>query len=1103
MLRTIGLWRAVVQRSRADRSVVAAAFVLLACAIALVATSALYGDTVALSGLRRAVLDAPAADRAIVARTSGGAKDLPSLDGTIGPALTEAIASTGGDVALVARSGSLAPAGLDGAAARDHLTALASYGQLERHASLTSGRWPAAGHDPIEATLSEGAAAALGVELGDRMEFSRSAGSAPIAVQVVGLWQPHADDAYFLGDRLELDGMRTEPPITTRGPFVISLEDLTASPVARDLTFEWRAVPSIDGLRVDRIDALRAGIDGLKPQLKAGLPRGREVAIATALPAILTATSSSILVSRSGVTLLTFQFAVLAGYAVLLVAGLLVERRRSETALLRSRGATSGHLAALAFGEAVLLTLPAVVVGLLLAVGIVQLIGAFGPLAASGVGGTVGLDRETLTVTALAGLASIVVLTLPSLTMGGTPLGIRTPLGRQVGRTVAQRLGIDLVLVVLAAIALWQLRLYGAPLTRDARGVLGIDPLLVAAPAIGLLAGAVLATRLIPRMAEIGERVLARRTGIVPPLGARQVARRPLRYTRSALLLVLAAALGTFAAASAATFARSQLDQATYQAAGDARVLVSDYPDLPAWAIGSAYRAIPGVRAATPVSLGSLEIGRTVRDGTVLALDPSARSTASAAIDSGPSAGLMADLVTARPATTALDLDGQPRRLALTIDSDLRIDQTASGDVEVPTDWRPVSITVIVQDGDGRLHRIAGGTAGPHELGRRIELPLATVVDGLTGTAVYPLRVVGLDIELTPPPDAVATGSVELKELSQSPTDSGDDWAPAGLDPSAKGWSWTRLAAEGNAPYRPPAGSPGRIEAGLGDDASPALVGVSDRPGATYRLATSSTGDGVVAAIAGDRLLAATGAKVGDTIAVSSSAQPLTVRIVGRVNSFAPLDPTSAFLIVDAATLDQTAFAATGYPVATGQWWLSLDPASGGVVDVLKTKPYSAAAVISRDQIARSLAGDPIWLGVVGVLVLGALASIVFAAIGFIVSATVTTDERLGELALLRALGLSQRQLATWLTMEQVFLVVVGLVGGSALGLLLAWLVLPYSTLSASGAAVVPPPVIVVPWQTIVPVYLAVLVVLVGAVLVLARQVPESRVSRVLRAGGE
>jgi hypothetical protein len=87
------------------------------------------------------------------------------------------------------------------------------------------------------------------------------------------------------------------------------------------------------------------------------------------------------------------------------------------------------------------------------------------------------------------------------------------------------------VLVAVAVIAMLQLRLYGATLTRNTRGTLGVDPLLVAAPAIGLVAGAVLAIRIVPRLAELVERALARTKGLIGSLAARQVA-RPLRYTR-------------------------------------------------------------------------------------------------------------------------------------------------------------------------------------------------------------------------------------------------------------------------------------------------------------------------------------------------------------------------------------------------------------------------------------------------------------------------------------------------------------------------------------------------------------------------------------------
>ncbi len=858
---------------------------------------------------------------------------------------------------------------------------------------------------------------------------------------------------------------------------------------------------------MDRIEALRQGVVGLTPTLRASLPPPRQLSVQTDLPTILATASRAILVSRSEVALLTLQFAVVGGYAVLLVAGLLIERRRAEVALLRSRGATSVHLVALALGEAVLLAVPAAAVAPLLAVLVVRLIGAIGPLGDSGVIDTVGVTGATAQVAAIAAVAAVLVLTLPSVGSTGTPAGIRAALGRQVGRTMAQRLGIDLALVVLAAIALWQLRLYGAPITRNARGVLGLDPFLVAAPAIGLLAGAVLATRIVPRLAEVGERILERWRGIVPALSARQVARRPLRYTRSALLLVMAAALGTFAATSTATFARSQLDQAAYRAAGDARVVLTAYPQIPAWASGTAYRTVPGVIAATPVTSQSLDVGRTVRDGRLLAVDPAAVARTVSLPPDGPTPDLLDRLAGARPTTSAVAIAGRPQRLAITLSADLGVDPSASGDSPAPADWKSVAAALVVQDGDGRLQRLDAGEIGLQVTDQRLEVALAKTVDGVGLAPTYPLRLVAVELAIAAPPGLVMIGHVELRSVAASSTGSGEaatDWTAIPLDPAATGWLWTRTDAQASTVYHPPAGAPGRLDIGGTDASSGPLFGSFDQPGATYRLVATPSGDGALAAIAGDRLLDLTGAHVGDTIAVTSAAQSLTVRIVGRATSFPPLDPTAPFLVVDGASLDQTEYSATAFPATTGEWWLTLDPArADAVATTIGGAPYPSAQIIRRTQLAEALANDPIRLGVVGVLGIGALAALVFATIGFLVSATVSTTERLGELALLRALGLSGRQLSTWLALEQIFLIGVGLVGGSLLGLILAWLVLPYTTLSVTGAAVVPTPVIVVPWGAVLPIDGIVAVLFVAAAWVLARQVPGRRVSQVLRAGGE
>jgi hypothetical protein len=262
----------------------------------------------------------------------------------------------------------------------------------------------------------------------------------------------------------------------------------------------------------------------------------------------------------------------------------------------------------MAFYEALLIVVPAVIVAPWLATLLVAAVSLNPALAGVGLAAP-WPGPATFAVAAGIGVLALLALTVPTLAGGVSIGGVRAVVGRQLGRTLPQRLGLDLALVLLAAVALLQLRLYGAPLTRDARGSLGVDPLLVAAPAIGLLGGAVLAIRIVPRLAELAEGLLSRGRGLVASLGGRQLARRPLRYTRAALLLVLAAALGTFAAAHAATWTRSQSDQAAFATGADVRAEPGARSAVPVWSLGEALRALPDVTVATPVVAGSVSLG--------------------------------------------------------------------------------------------------------------------------------------------------------------------------------------------------------------------------------------------------------------------------------------------------------------------------------------------------------------------------------------------------------------------------------------------------------------------------------------------------------------
>ena len=1112
VLRWLGLASAVGHRARAEWPVVLAAFVLLLTATTLLAAGVLYGDTVALSGLRRAVLEHPPADRSILVRTSSTPADLAATDAAVRDGLARALRDVGGEVSLVVRAGTVADRTTPAADVHD-LLLVSSFEHLDAHASLVDGRWPTAGASPIEATLSEGAARSLGLAVGSRLSLvSRLDASRTLDVVLVGIWRPDPTDAYWLGDPLELTGVQPGDSFTTHGPLALTQADLLAQAAGGSVDLQWRGLPDIDGLRLEALGAVSADVTGLSAALHGTLPPDRDVTVSTELPSILDSIGRSVLVSRSGVLLLTAQFAVLAGYAVLLVAGMLVERRRPEAALLRSRGAGTSHLASMALLEALLIAVPAAFLAPFLAVGVVRLVGAIGPLAEAGIASTVVLEPAVVAVAVLAAAFGVLALVLPTLGQGGTVSGVRAAIARQTSRTLPQRLGIDLALVVLAAIALWQLRLYGAPLTRDARGALGLDPLLVAAPAIGLVAGAILAIRIVPRIAEIAERLLDRRPGLVPSLGARQLARRPLRYTRSALLLMLAAALGTFAVAHAATWTRSQSDQAAYQSAADLRVVQSEYATLPAWAVGPVYRAIPGVATATPVEVQSLDIGRAVRGGQLLAVDPATVGSLVAfpPEDAGdePQA-VLGQLVSARPSSPAVALPDGAVRLAVTVDAALAV-PPADGPLDPSEPPGSLSLSVVIADGDGRLHRIDGAEGALTGPGQRLEVPLTVDVGGRPVSPRGPLRLESIELVVSAPTFHAVVGTLDLTGVAASTSPTGEAWTPVALDPGAAGWSWLRVDPTGfsgptTSPYLPAGGDAGRItlEPDLGPT-SGAVVGDPQSPGTTFRLFAAPAGDTAVPAIVSRSFLEQAGIAVGDVVGVTSFGEALTLHVVGVLDAIPPVPPDTPAVVVDAASLDLHRFADVGQVATAREWWLGVEPGRApDVVAGLEAVGSDIDHVIGRQALTDSLTSDPVPLGLIGALGLGAIAAMAFAAIGFVVSATVSTSERLGEFALLQALGLSRGQLSSWLSLEHVFLLLTGLVAGSVLGLLLAWLVLPFATLTATGAAAVPAPVVVIPWAALVPLWVLAAIVLVLTVVVTTRQLAAVQLAGVLRARDE
>jgi hypothetical protein len=1082
--------RVVLQRSFADWLIVAATWLVILCATTLVAIGVLYGDAVALTGLRQVLADQPPVTTSIAVDTRASAEELTEVEPKIERQLARILGWTGGELISVLDSETYAlpeqPSD-----ERTDLALFASYEGLDRHVDLVAGNLPADGAEPMEIAVSNAVASNLDLSVGDEMLLTSQRGNdRSLEVRVVGIWEARdAADPYWRGERLAIDGSTESASFTTHGPFVIGRGDLVERTASGDIGLELRALPDFDELAVEDVNWMRSDTAALERRLDDALSDRITFHVETDLDTILADVNRSLLVSRSGVVVLTIQYAVLAGYALLLVAGLLVEQRRIETALLRSRGGGVGHVVLMSFVEALILVVPAALAAPWLAVGALNLLNVAGPLADAGVRIDPAVNDGTWLAVGIAAVAAILGLILPALTSGRGLATVRQSLSRQGNRSLAQRLGIDLALVVLAAIGLWQLRQYGAPLTETVRGEIGLDPLLVAAPAIGLLAGAIVALRLVPLGAEIGERILHRRPGLVAPLGARQVARRPLRYTRSALLLMLAAALGTFAGAYASTWTRSQADQAAYRTGADVRVELSGFPDLPATAIGGAYRAVDGVEAAMPVVRETFDVGDD--HGQLLAVDADAAAglvsfrpdLASEPIDR------VLGLIATGPNADTTVYTGSPDGFRLDVVAHLGTAPDVPDLPPLDTSARGILPLLVIRDADGLVSRVSGPRVALGGGAQNVDIPLVNAE--LPGGPAYPIELLGIELEV----DVI--GSAAVGEIGIGSVAAVDGAGEQSIDLSELGWTRTQV---GDAPSA--GGDALTAEDGILAIDEPILEAGAG-PDGVIRVAATSSAPGPIPILASETMVEATGVAIGDTIDLGTLGTRRSYLVAGTLTGWPTLDPTQPFVVADLGTLaswDQ----AGGQVTSADEWWLDVsDGSASAVAEALRQPPYSAEQVTANEELRRELLNDPVALGVIGSLALGALAAVIFAAIGFVVSATVSTRERLGEFALLQAIGLSHRQLSAWLSMENAFLLVVGLAAGTGLGLIMAWVVLPFVTLTQEATIAVPPIEVVIPWGIYAMLYLVALGALAITVVVIGNLLARVRVSGVLRSGGE
>jgi putative ABC transport system permease protein len=212
------------------------------------------------------------------------------------------------------------------------------------------------------------------------------------------------------------------------------------------------------------------------------------------------------------------------------------------------------------------------------------------------------------------------------------------------------------------------------------------------------------------------------------------------------------------------------------------------------------------------------------------------------------------------------------------------------------------------------------------------------------------------------------------------------------------------------------------------------------------------------------------GLSAGDLLTLNvdtyGDSHDLDYRIVGSFDLFPGWYPEDNVLMV--GNLDYLFEQAGGeYPYRV---WINTQSGTDpvGLSDTLA--PLSIARTIPALDIAEAQA-SPRRQGMFGILSVGYSAAVVLTVIGFLMYALFSFRQRFVELGMMRAIGLSTRQMTALLAWELALLIIIGSAVGTALGIQISILFVPFMKVSGADILNIPPYQVQVAWSAIIRIY--------------------------------
>jgi hypothetical protein len=997
----------------------------------------------------------------------------PAQASAAGHAISASVRAAFGTVPVTVNSARWSdPLSLPGAASRGLQLQAAALGGITASASLAGGAWPGPPQrgQPIPVAVPAPTARVLRLTPGRLLIVHDGYSGVTVRLRVSGTYRQRRQAAPYWAATIRLRDVSGSPQDA-----VLSPDPLIVSPAAFGpghlpvILASWVALPHLAEVSPDRYAGLAAGLQAMQARLQdPGQFTG--LAVTTSLPQVLADTGRSLAVARSLLLVGALQLLLLAAAAIALCARLLAGQREAESALLAARGMARRQLARRAIAEAVVLAAGPAVAGAIAGSALAGLAAGARPAGRALVPASAWWAAAMI----ITGCVSAMVWPVLS---PADPAAADVRRGRPLSLAGTARAGADVALIALAAIALWQLRLYSAA-SRSATGSLGVYPVLAIAPALALAGATLIPLRVLPAVARVLDALTGHTRRLGAALASWQISRSPVRQAGPALLVVLAVATGTIALAQHDSWHQSAEDQASFGAGADTRVDLA--APLSLGQLGEVTRA-PGVTAAMPVARLAYAGGAA----TILAVD----------------SGLAAATVLLRPDFAALPatslwrairspgqasglmLPGRPARLQ--ISAQLRPAAAERGLV--------LAASVSVQDADGIVYSVPAGllTAGRPQL-----------VAPLSGAAAggYPLRLLGISMSYNLPGRArPGQLGLTITSMSDSAAAAGPFPAPFAAGRALRRWG-TGLTVPGAdlgsrglvqpVQSRPAAITGGGLSLAFAPGGGMLRAGSILVPVPARLTLSAPVSTATIRAIATSAFLAARHLTVGDITSFSAGSTSIDAVIVAAVRQFPTISSArGGALIVDQAALQDQLLAHSAPPLPVTEWWLRT--ASG------RTPPGlpAGAVVTSRAAVAATVLASPLNQSQQLALLAVAVAAALLAALGFAASVAASMRERRTQGALLAALGVNRAGQARQLCLEQLMLSTPAAAVGLLLGAGIARLLVPAVTLTALGLPPVPAVLVQVPlgWAAILAAAVTAVPVLAAAATVARRPDPAAQ----------